>query len=188
MSASDIPSFRLQLHFFTQFLVPKPISYNRLFRFYRHFTFIGNFSWDKRGRCNRNRVYSRDSRPAFLSILCESPIDQIDVIELNDICKWGAAFYGPSGYALLIAHQPNTPNITSILHESHGLPLTMLHESRFCWIQAPSYMRFHTHRTLFFINILTSYWLREGSTCVAVRFVEWTLGNRLNLDQSDRMT
>ena len=49
--------FGNNVNFLTQFLVPKPISYNRLFQFYRHFTFTGNFSWDKRGRCNQNRVY-----------------------------------------------------------------------------------------------------------------------------------
>ena len=41
---------------------------NFFFRFYRHFAFTVNFSWDKRGRSNRKRVYNRFERASVAYI------------------------------------------------------------------------------------------------------------------------
>ena len=39
-----------------------------VFRFYRHFAYTVNFSWDKHGRCNRNRVYKPFSGALYVTV------------------------------------------------------------------------------------------------------------------------
>ena len=55
------------------------------FRFYRHFGYTGNFSWDKRGRSNRNWVHSSSFR--LLQIYSCSVRWQLNT------CIWGKAIH-----------------------------------------------------------------------------------------------